>query len=116
MISYKEVDNIKIATVTDCMIGSTADALDIMAEIFYQGCNRMIIPKEVLTDTFFKLMTGLAGDILQKFSNYNMKLAIVGDFESASGSLADFIYECNKGNQVFFKKTFEEAIAAFTGA
>ena len=66
MISFTKINNMNIASVTDCRINSTADALDIMAEVFYQGCSSMIIPKEILPDEFFKLRTGLNGDILQK--------------------------------------------------
>lgn len=45
----------------------------------------------------------LAGDILQKFSKYNIKLAIVGDFTKyKSKSLHDFIRKSNKENKIFF--------------
>jgi hypothetical protein len=44
-----------------------------------------------------------------------MKLAIVGDFKNVkSNSLKSFIYECNKGNQVLFKTTMEEAVKALS--
>ncbi len=43
--------------------------------------------------------------------NYNMKIAIVGDFSKYnSKSLKDFIYECNKGKHIFFKSTLEEGL------
>ena len=39
----------------------------------------------------------MAGEILQKFSNYRVRLAIVGDFTPySSKSIKDFIYESNK--------------------
>lgn len=53
----------------------------------------------------------MAGDILQKYTNYQVKIAIVGDFEVyGSKSLRDFIYESNKGSQVFFLPTEEAAV------
>ncbi|HEY5469020.1 MAG TPA: DUF4180 domain-containing protein [Bacteroidales bacterium] len=53
----------------------------------------------------------LAGDILQKFSNYNIKLANVGDFTKyKSKSLHDFIRESNKGNRIFFLQNFDDAL------
>ena len=52
----------------------------------------------------------MAGDILQKFSNYKMRLAIIGSFSYESKSLKDFIYECNKGKLVNFVKTLSEAL------
>jgi hypothetical protein len=94
-------------------IGSAQDALDLMATAVYDGCSALMVPKEALPETFFQLRTGFAGEVLQKFSNYRMKLAIIGDFGVyESKSLKDFIYECNKGRQVFFKGTREEAIEA----
>lgn len=114
MIEYVNRSGITTAIVTGSISGVN-DALDMMAEVFFGGCERMIINKESLPDGFFTLSTGIAGEILQKFSNYRMKLAIVGDFNSLkSKSLADFIYECNKGSLVFFKSTLDEAIEALT--
>lgn len=53
----------------------------------------------------------IAGDILQKFVNYGIKLAIFGDFSKyTSKPLKDFIYECNQGQDVFFVKDEAEAI------
>ena len=53
----------------------------------------------------------MAGEILQKFSNYRMRLVIVGDFSALeSKSLRDFIYESNKGKLVGFVSTAEEAL------
>lgn len=53
----------------------------------------------------------IAGDILQKFVNYGIKLAIFGDFSKyTSKPLKDFIYECNQGQDVFFVKDEAEDI------
>ena len=61
-------------------INNTQDALDIMANCAYQDADRIILYKENIIESFFDLKTTLAGDILQKFSNYRARLAIVGDF------------------------------------
>ena len=96
------------------IISNSQDALDLMASARYEGgCERMIVRKESLKEDFFDLKTGLAGEVLQKFSNYCFKLAIVGDFSVyTSKSLRDFIYESNKGCLVFFKGSVDEALAA----
>lgn len=58
----------------------------------------------------------MAGEILQKFSNYRVRLAIVGDFTSYSGkSIRDFIYESNKKGQINFVSTTEEALNVLSG-
>lgn len=57
------------------------------------------------------LSTGLAGEFLQRFVNYQIKLAIYGDFSrDTSKPLHDFIRESNRGDSVFFTATAEEAI------
>jgi hypothetical protein len=110
MIDYKDIDGIKIAYALDRTISSVTYALDLIGEVFSNNCERVILKKESLPDDFFSLKTGFAGEMLQKFSNYNIKLAIVGDFDNVkSKSLSAFIYECNRGKQVFFKKACEDA-------
>lgn len=95
-------------------ITSTQDILDLMAELWFLGqCSGMILYKESLDARFFDLKTGFAGEILQKFSNYNFRLAIVGDFsKNKSKSLRDFIFECNNGNLVFFVDDVDAALKA----
>ena len=45
----------------------------------------------------------MAGEILQKFSNYRVRLAIIGSFEQCiAKSIRDFIYESNNGKQINF--------------
>lgn len=84
-------------------ISNAGDMLDIIAEIGMNGCRNIMIYESDLHPDFFRLSTGIAGEILQKFSNYRARLAIVGDFTRySSKSLQDFIRECNRGNMVFF--------------
>lgn len=67
--------------------------------------------KSALSEDFFDLKTRLAGDVLQKFINYRMKIAIIGDFSIyKSNSLRDFIYESNKGRDLFFLSDENEAM------
>jgi len=62
-------------------------------------------------EKFFYLNTKIAGEILQKFINYRVKIAIVGDFSAyTSESLKAFIYECNKGKDIFFLPDEKKAI------
>ena len=89
-------------------------ALDIMASAVYAcDCTGVVFYKESLGENFFDLKTGYAGEILQKFSTYKMKIAIIGDFSVyKSRSLRDFIYESNNGNCAFFVKSMEAAFDA----
>ncbi len=92
-------------------IKDTDDALNLMAEARYLDAGKMIIHENQITPSFFDLKTRLAGDILQKFSNYRMQLALIGNFSKyKSKSLQDFIRECNKGNRIFFSENLNDAI------
>ena len=96
----------------EALITDLQSALDLMATVRYEtGADRMILPKAALDERFFVLSSGLAGDILQKFVNYQLAVAIVGDFSGyTSKPLRDFIYESNNGSHVFFVAAVEEAL------
>lgn len=89
-------------------------ALDLMATVQYEAgtpVSAIIVDKGNVAEDFFVLRTRLAGEVLQKYTNYHMKLAIVGDFSGyTSKSLADFIWESNRGRDIFFAPTREEAM------
>lgn len=93
------------------IISSTQDALDLLSDLWSENCASIIVNESNLHSDFFRLHTGLAGDILQKFSTYTFKLAIVGDFSKyKSKSFQDFIRESNKGNRIFFADNINTAI------
>jgi hypothetical protein len=106
--------NIEIAVVNsnEILITDVQSALDFIATVNYEvGCDFIILNKAAICEDFFNLKTKLAGDILQKFVNYHVKIAIVGDFSVySSNSLKDFIYESNKGKNIFFVSTQEQAV------
>jgi hypothetical protein len=91
------------------------DADDVLSLLFsIKGCSAIILKKENIVKDFFTLSTGVAGEMLQKFSNYRKRMAIIGNFEDIkSKSLKDFIYESNKTKQIIFVKTLEEALKIF---
>ena len=111
-IRIDEINGTSVAVVasTEVIINDVQDALDLLGNSSYQGASKVIIRKEHLNPDFFDLKTGMAGEILQKFSNYRQHLAIVGDFsEFTSKSLRDFIYESNKTGRIVFVGTEHEA-------
>jgi hypothetical protein len=97
------------------IINSVDDAVNILGNANYLGADSVILKKEHLNPDFFDLKTGIAGDVLQKFSNYQMKLAVIGDFSNIeSKSLRDFIYESNKGGRINFLENKEKALDLFS--
>ncbi|GLV64218.1 hypothetical protein Bmyc01_28880 [Bacillus mycoides] len=108
------IGGIKIALVRNdtVVISDVQTALDLLATVQYEvDAKHIIIHKSLISEDFFDLKTRLAGDILQKFINYKVKIAIIGDFSMyTSKSLKDFIYECNKGKDIFYLATEQQAI------
>ena len=112
-IEIHELNGIRIAEVIaeEILIRNQQDGLQLLVDLYYQDFGKIIIYSKNITPDFFNLETGLAGDILQKFSNYRVRLIIVGDFSIYQGkSLRDFIYESNKNQQVNFVANIEEAL------
>lgn len=97
------------------VINKVEDGIDLLGNLYYQGFDRIIIYEKNITPEFFDLKTGIAGEILQKFSNYRVQLAIVGDFSKYnSKSLNNFIYESNKGRLINFVSTLSEALGVLS--
>ncbi len=96
----------------EILITEIQDALDLMADVNSNGTSKIIIHDKNFVPQFFDLKTILAGDILQKFSNYDFQLAIIGDFSKyKSKSFQNFIHESNRGNRVFFVDNLEKALS-----
>ncbi|WP_339291502.1 DUF4180 domain-containing protein [Paenibacillus sp. FSL W8-0187] len=113
-IEKVETDRGTIAVVSsnEILIKDVQSALDLMATVQYEtGSHRMVMKQSIFSEAFFDLKTRLAGEILQKYINYHVKVAIIGDFSVyPSQSLQDFIYECNKGNDFFFLPSEQQGI------
>lgn len=114
----KEINGGTCAVVrsSEKVIIDAQSALDLLMTAKYEmGTKNIVIAKECIADDFFILSTGLAGEILQKYVNYGGRIAIYGDFSHyTSKPLKDFIYESNKGKDVFFVKTGAEAVDMLT--
>ena len=112
-IKIHTIDNRKIAEIIsdNIVLQTVEDAIDLIGNMSYQGFDKLIIHEENMISDFFELKNKIAGNILQKFSQYSMPLAIIGDFEKyESKSLNDFIFESNKGKQINFVTTIEDGL------
>jgi len=117
-IEFTEAKGTSIAEVqSDTLVIHTAhEALELLINCSYQGAEKVIIRAENLIPAFFDLNTGIAGEVLQKFSTYRVQLAIVGDFSKyTSKSLRDFIFESNKMGHIYFANSLEEAKEKLSG-
>ena len=87
------------------------DAVELIGEAYGQEARWIIIPTERFEDDFFQLRTRIAGEIISKFVWYRVRVAIIGDISrhtEASSSLRAFVYESNRGDQVWFLANIEE--------
>jgi hypothetical protein len=116
-IEEKGANKVAVLTGEGMIFTDVQGALDFMMQISYDtGCESAVVPKTSVPTEFFDLKTGIAGEILQKFTNYGFRFAIVGDFEnSKSKSLRDFIYESNRAKKYLFVANEQEALDFFLG-
>jgi hypothetical protein len=92
-------------------VSSENDALGLIVSAGSQGAELVVVPVERLGADFFELSSGLAGSIAQKFVNYRMRLAVLGDISArtaASKPLQDFVRETNRGRQLWFLADLDE--------
>ena len=113
-----EKNNITCAVINseEKIFTDAQSALDLLMTAKYDaGTKNIVIDKRLIVEDFFILSTGLAVEILQKYTNYGGRIAIYGDYSRyTSKPLKDFIYESNKGKNVFFVSTMEEALEMLT--
>ncbi len=108
----KVINEIAVVRSKEIIIKDVQSAIDFVMSIKYEtNCNKIALNKEAIIEDFFVLSKGLAGEILQKFINYQVKFAIYGDYSKyTSKPLKDFIYESNNGKDIFFVENEEEAM------
>ena len=91
-------------------IAGPQDALDLIGAT-YARADVVAVPAHRFDERFFTLCSGLAGEIMQKFVNYQVRLAVVGDISAhvaASTALRDLVFESNKGRHVWFVADLDE--------
>jgi hypothetical protein len=88
------------------VIRKADDANDLIGATWGESNISLIaLPVDRLDPSFFQLSSLLAGDVLQKIVNYRLRIAIIGDISAhvaRSDALRDFVWESNRGDQVWF--------------
>lgn len=87
------------------------DANALISAAWEHDATWIALPVESLHDDFFRLETRVAGHVVQKFINYGLKVAVVGNIDmwlARSGALRDLVYEINLGNAFWFVSDFKE--------
>jgi hypothetical protein len=87
------------------VISDDRQAVDLIALARPHQARLLVLPVSRLHPDFFTLRTGVAGAIVQKFVQYRMPVAFLGDitgYLAASSSLRAFVYEANRGKDFWF--------------
>ena len=72
---------VALVTGEEKVITDPRSALDLAMTVKYEtGAERIALAKNLICEDFFILSTGVAGEILQKYINYHVKLAVYGDY------------------------------------
>ncbi|QGK69806.1 DUF4180 domain-containing protein [Allosaccharopolyspora coralli] len=86
-------------------LATERDATDVLGEVYLDNPDLLAIPAARLTGDFFRLESGVAGALTQKFVQYGLRVAVLGDVSAhleASEAFAAYVRECNRGRQVWF--------------
>lgn len=94
----------------ETLLNTEQDAIDLITACYENNTYLLLIHDQVLSDEFFRLGTGLAGNILQKFINYHIRVGVVlASEQRIKGKFKDALSEFNKGNDCRVFKDIEEA-------
>ncbi|HEX8867094.1 MAG TPA: DUF4180 domain-containing protein [Lentzea sp.] len=100
-------------------IGDEQSAVDLMATLWGQDVQWLVLPVARLTEDFFVLRTKVAGAVVQKLQQYGFRLVVVGDiagYVARSTALRDFVHESNRGRQLWFVADEAELDARLSAA
>ena len=98
---------------------SDRDAVNLIGEAGAHRARMIAVPVERFDPDFFRLKTRIAGEFLQKFVIYQVRLAVVGDisaFVDESSALSDFVRESNRGQDVWFVANHNDLRNRLAGA
>jgi hypothetical protein len=88
-----------------------ADAGAFLGDALSAGVDWMAIPAARLGPDVLRLGTRVAGGVVQKFVDYRIGFAVVGDLSAqlaASEALRDFVREANRGSTTWFVADLDE--------
>ncbi|MFI5485608.1 MULTISPECIES: DUF4180 domain-containing protein [Micromonospora] len=98
-------------------VATEQDALDLIGAAFL-GAQVVAVPASRLDERFFALGTRFAGEVMQKFVNYRLRLAVVGDISrhlAASSALRALVEESNRAGHVWFLPDLDALDARLRG-
>lgn len=110
-MACKTVGKARVATVEGQSLQMEADALALISKALEEKADWLVVAVKDIAPDFFRLRTGLAGAVCQKFVTYGVGLAILGDVSvhmSHSNPFRGFVDESNDGRHIWFVKDMDE--------
>jgi hypothetical protein len=101
----------------DAPTGESARLLpsDLIGACFEHGTHGLLLDHGALPDVFFDLSSGVGGDLVQKLTNYGIRMAaVVPDPTRHSGPFQDFAREADRSERFRFFRTREQAVEWLT--
>lgn len=83
---------------------------DLIGLAWQNDADLVVVSAARLPGGFFALRTGVLGTVAQKFSNYHLHMAVIGDIArhvEASSAFRDYVREANAGGTVWFLPDLE---------
>lgn len=87
------------------LISTSEHTSDLIGNAWSEGASLIVVPVGRLDPAFFDLRSGFAGEFTQKLVNYRLRVAVLGSLDDAvpsAGPFADWVWESNRGEQVWF--------------
>jgi hypothetical protein len=103
-------DGMLIASEAGIEVRSFEDIPDVIGACF--GASSLLLTEEELSPDFFNLKSGLAGELLQKFTNYRIRVAIVVPDPGTYGErFAELAREHRTHRLIRFVPSVDDAVA-----
>jgi hypothetical protein len=86
-------------------LATEQDAVDLMAELYGEGVDVLVVPVERFAPRFFDMRTALIGHFFSKVVMWGFRMVVLGDisrYVEGSDVLRDVVYESNRGKDVWF--------------
>ena len=112
MMNYTIKQNVAVVR-PDYPLSDGQDAAKLINAVRFQtGCTAILMDRSSFVPELFTLSSGVAEQVLKPFTQNKMRLAIVGDFyDCYQTSMRNFIFGCNRGDQVGFWVNEQEGLA-----
>lgn len=118
-MSVREIGGLRVLVVDaeGTELARERDATDLLPLAWEARAALVAVPAARMSPDFWRLPTGLLGAVVQKFVNYGVRLAFVGDLSAelaASRALTDYVREANRGKTTWFVDDLAELEARLT--